>query len=97
MPSVRLTRRAIEDVAGGGAYIAKDSPRMAEQFVSGMRETFKTLAKSPLLGRERDDLGREIRLFPFGKYLIFYRSRDDGVLIVRVLHGARSLPDLFKS
>ncbi|QQP90392.1 type II toxin-antitoxin system RelE/ParE family toxin [Skermanella sp. TT6] len=84
-------------MAGGGAYIAKDSPRMAEQFVSGVRETFKTLAKSPLLGRERDDLGREIRMFPFGKYLIFYRSRDDGVLIVRVLHGARSLPDLFKS
>lgn len=29
----------------------------------------------------------------FGKYLIFYRVKADAVEILRVLHGARKLPE----
>jgi plasmid stabilization system protein ParE len=28
----------------------------------------------------------------FTKYVVFYSVRDDGVYIVRVLHGARDIP-----
>ena len=31
----------------------------------------------------------------FHKYIIFYILREDGIEIVRVLHGARDLPALF--
>jgi len=32
----------------------------------------------------------------FKNYLIFYRPIEQGVEIVRVLHGARDMPSVFK-
>ncbi|MFM6138177.1 MAG: type II toxin-antitoxin system RelE/ParE family toxin [Cuspidothrix sp.] len=36
-----------------------------------------------------------MRYFPVGNYLILYREIKDGIEIVRVVHGARHLPDVF--
>jgi toxin ParE1/3/4 len=33
---------------------------------------------------------------PLGNYIIFYRPIDDGIEVVRILHGARDLPPLFE-
>ena len=33
----------------------------------------------------------------FRKYLVFYIPRNDGIEVVRVLHGARDLETLFAS
>jgi toxin ParE1/3/4 len=30
----------------------------------------------------------------FERHLVFYRERDDGIEIVRVLHGARDIPSV---
>ena len=36
------------------------------------------------------------RSFPLGNHLIFYRPIDDGIELVRVLHGARDIsPEYF--
>jgi toxin ParE1/3/4 len=35
-----------------------------------------------------------LRLFPVGNYLILFRALDDGVEIVRILHGARKIDEL---
>jgi toxin ParE1/3/4 len=43
------------------------------------------------MGRNRSDIVPGIRYFPVGNYLIFYRETGQGVEIIRVLHGARSL------
>jgi len=32
---------------------------------------------------------------PVGNYVIFYRPIEDGIVVIRVLHGARDLPELF--
>ena len=32
-----------------------------------------------------------VRSFPFGAYVIFYRPLQDGVDVVRVLHGSRDV------
>ena len=40
----------------------------------------------------------DIRMFPvsnFDKFLIYYRPVDEGVLIIRVLHGARDIQSEF--
>jgi toxin ParE1/3/4 len=49
------------------------------------------LSRHPLLGRSRTDLHPGLRSFPFGRYVIFYRPLDDGIEVVRVLHGARDI------
>lgn len=46
------------------------------------------------LGPARPDLAPDLRYFVVRKYLILYRQIADGVEIVRVVHGARHLPDL---
>jgi toxin ParE1/3/4 len=46
------------------------------------------------MGRERNDIAPGLRSFPVGKYLIFYRLIDEGLEIVRVLHGARNIENL---
>jgi len=46
-------------------------------------------------GRSRFDLSPELRGFPVGNYLVFYRPASDGIEIIRVLHGARDIPELF--
>ena len=37
-----------------------------------------------------------LRSLPLGNYIIFYRPIDDGIEVVRILHGARDLPPLFE-
>ena len=43
------------------------------------------------MGRERTELGYELRSFPFGAYVVFYQVIEGGIEIVRVLHASRDL------
>ena len=47
------------------------------------------------MGVARDDLGPGLRALPFRDYIIFYRDEPRGVIVVRVLHGARDIGALF--
>ena len=47
--------------------------------------------KRPGMGRLRDELAVDLRSFPVGRYVIFFRPLSNGVNIVRVLHSARDL------
>ena len=47
------------------------------------------------MGRARDELAPDVRSFPFGRYVIFYMPLDDGIDVVRVLHGARDVDAVF--
>jgi len=47
------------------------------------------LAENSHAGPAREDLARGLRFFPVGNYLIFYTITGDGIVVVRVLHGAR--------
>ncbi|WP_249168243.1 type II toxin-antitoxin system RelE/ParE family toxin [Bradyrhizobium elkanii] len=52
---------------------------------------FQMLAENPQAGRQRPERGMKIRNFTVG---MFYEVFQNGVEIVRVLHGARDItPD----
>jgi len=55
------------------------------------------LADNPGLGRARDELRPGLRSFSAGRFLIFYRPLDNGIQVVRVVHGARDIGGLFRS
>jgi toxin ParE1/3/4 len=94
--TAKVTQPARRDIRGIVGYIAKDNPRAAERFANDLVGKFATLDEAPLIGREHADFGAGIRLFPFGSYLIVYRSEKAGIVIMRVLHGARNLPEAFE-
>src|SRR4051794_37282184 len=79
---------AIED------YIAKDNPAAAERFSLKLEETCRMLADNPLIGRSRENLAPNLRSFPSGRYVIFYRPLPDGVEIARVI-GAQDPSGIF--
>ena len=76
------------------AYIAADSPDNADTFLDVIDKKIVLLAATHRMGRERREIGKSIRSFPVGNYVIFYRPIKDGIEIVRVLHGARDIPSL---
>jgi toxin ParE1/3/4 len=75
-------------------HIAQDNPASADRVIFGLIAAEDRLAEFPELGRVRDDLRPGVRSWAVGAYLVLYRLEPDGVLIVRILHGARDLRDL---
>lgn len=76
----------------------------ADRFLVAAEETFERLAAMPGVGAryaaEHPLLGelRVVSVAPrFKLYLVFYRITDDGIEIVRILHGARDIPRLLNT
>jgi toxin ParE1/3/4 len=87
------TARAEEDLIEIWLSIAHDNPKAADKLLDHIEAVCALLAENPALGPARPDLVPELRYFVVRKYLILYRQIAD-VEIVRVVHGARYLPDL---
>jgi toxin ParE1/3/4 len=94
MGSVQRTTQSEEDLIEIWLYIAQDNPPAADRVLDDMEQRFIMLADNPQMGRYRPDIAPELRYFISGKYLILYRALTDGVQIVRVIHGARDLPNV---
>lgn len=88
--------QALVDLAEIWAYIADDSPAHADSFADLIDSTFQALARHAGMGRTRTDLGRNIRRFGVGRYVIFYSPTASGIEIVRVLHGMRDIEAVFQ-
>jgi toxin ParE1/3/4 len=73
------------------SYIAEDNPEAADRLIDRFDEIIRTISKQPELGRSVEELAPKLRFVPIGSYLIFYRPSEDGVEIVRLLHGARDI------
>ena len=93
----RVTRRPLAeaDILEIWDYIADDSLADADRWVDRLDEQFRLLATQPMMGRARDELAPGVRSFPFGRYVVFYLPLDDGIDVVRVLHGARDIDAVF--
>ena len=96
MPPIRLSPRAKADLVEIWSYIADDSVANADTFVDDLNETIQLLANQPGSGRRREELAPEILSFPFRRYVIFYRANPDAIEIVRVLHGAMDIHNIFE-
>jgi toxin ParE1/3/4 len=75
-------------------HIADDNMTAADRWVDELDKAFGTLATQPTMGRARPELAPDLRSFPFGRYVIFYMPRSDGIDVVRVLHSARDIDGL---
>lgn len=73
------------------------------RFYRAAEETFELLALQSEMGRAteyRSAFLAGVRMFPlkrFPKHLVFYRPLENGIEVIRVLHGARDLEKLFET
>jgi len=72
-------------------YIAERNPAAAASLLHAFRRRWDLLTDQPFSGKSRDDLRPGARCVIVGQYLSLYRVTDQGVEIVRILHGARDL------
>ena len=94
MSSYRLRPKALEDLEAIGDYIAAENPIRAVSFVSEIEAVCARVADQPRAYRRRDDLARGLRQAIHGRYLMLFTEDPEGVVIERVVHGARRLEDL---
>src|SRR5215208_396087 len=100
----RLTIRAFadEDIDAIARFIAKDNLDAGKRFYDAIAHDLLLLSANPRMGarrKARDPRLQEIRSWPvsgYRNYLVFYLAMDDGVDVVRVLHGARDVDRLIE-
>ena len=97
MARLTITESAQADLWEIHAYIAKDNPAAARRIVERLRAQARKLAATPGIGRSRKDLRPDLFSFPVGRHVLFYRPQPGGIVLVRVIHGARDLPTLFSA
>jgi toxin ParE1/3/4 len=90
----RLRPKAVEDLEAIGDFIASDNPARAITFIDDLLGVCARIAERPQAYQRRDDLARGVRQAIHGRYLILFTADADGVVLERVLHGARRIEDL---
>jgi len=79
------------------AYIASESaPAVADAMLARIYGAMEVIAYAPYIGRERAEFAGSPRSIPVKPYVIFYEvlAEGDGILIWRIVHGARNLEPL---
>ena len=74
-----FTRQASLDLLEIHDYIARNSPENAGRFLARLEEKCQFLATNPGVGRNCPTLAPDLRSFPEGNYLIFYKPTSNGM------------------
>jgi toxin ParE1/3/4 len=97
---LKIRPKARHDLAYAAAWIKLDNPQASMAFRAAAERELELLRAHPFLGRRRHFRTpglRSWRISGFENYLIFYRSTDLGLEVVRVLHGAQDLQKILGS
>jgi toxin ParE1/3/4 len=95
--------QALRDLSDIAVYLAEENGNddVAFRFLAAAEASFKHLAVTPEMGVAREYFDpvlagvRMLRIAGFDNYLIFYRSAETGIEIIRVLHAKRDIDSLF--
>ncbi|HEY4330127.1 MAG TPA: type II toxin-antitoxin system RelE/ParE family toxin [Phycisphaerae bacterium] len=81
-------------------FILQDKILPADRFLEVTDESFHRLAKFPNIGKRWISHQRRlegVRVYPlpppYRKYLVFYKSIENGIEILTVLYGMRDIPN----
>ncbi|WJY16922.1 type II toxin-antitoxin system RelE/ParE family toxin [Pectobacteriaceae bacterium CE90] len=86
---------AEQDMEAIGDYIAQDNPVRAVSFMEELYQQCLLIAETPVIYRERPELGQCVRSCSYGRYLIVFSVLDTEVRVERLLHGSRDITTLF--
>ena len=87
--------KAEEDLLDIWLYIGRENVAAADRLIQSIVRKCDLLIDHPELGPPRPDIGDGVRMVTVGNYLVLYKFTANRIEIVRVVHGARRLHDLF--
>ena len=89
---VKWLRKAALNLEDAHDYLAKENPRVAQEFVFEVYRVVNLLVAQPAMGRPGRVPGtRELVLQPY-PFLIPYRVKGEEIQILRVFHTRLRLP-----
>lgn len=92
---IEIAERALNDLEEIWLHLSETSEKNADKILRQITDKFQKLLSFPEMGKERNDLLVGLRIFPTGKFMIFYQRVDPGIEIVRVVHGSRDIRQVF--
>ncbi len=97
MTKLRLSQAARADLIDIRGYsVMEFGVEVADIYFNGFNQAFSLLRERPFIGASQPDLGRDVRCLTHRRHRIFYRVRDDAILILRVLHHTRHARSLLR-
>ena len=88
---IRYSHKAKADLLDLWLWLAQDSLQVADQKVAEIERRASALQEYPELGVARPDIAAEARSLVVERWLVIYKIDADGVMIVRVVDGARDV------
>ena len=83
----KLSKLAAEDFAAIYEYtLLNFGARQADAYTDDLESAFRLLSTSPLMGHECQELADGVRRHDHQRHAIFYRRRESGIFIIRILH-----------
>ncbi len=97
MPKADWSDLAREDLKEIGRYIGRQQqrPSTAAKIMREIRNHCDHLALAPYSGTARTDLGDDIRVTSWKRWVIVFRSAVDGINVLRIVDGSRDWTKLF--
>ncbi|HAJ19634.1 MAG TPA: type II toxin-antitoxin system RelE/ParE family toxin [Rhodospirillaceae bacterium] len=99
MSSAVFSPAAERDVLEIVEWISSDNPMAARGFLFALDTLAQTIGDHPEIGPEKPHIATPpIRFLPVPRYpyIAVYTPDRKPPLIIRILHGARDLPELFQ-
>ncbi|MDP7016210.1 MAG: type II toxin-antitoxin system RelE/ParE family toxin [Pirellulaceae bacterium] len=94
MPHVERTRRAKTDAVQIWAYIAERNHVAADELIDRIDERLAMLATIPESAEAVPYIAPDVRRSSVGHYVIYFRPIENGIHVLRILHGARQPEDV---
>lgn len=83
-----LSRRARNDFRDVEVYtLERWGEQQWAEYEEALAQAFDTIEEYPDLGRQRPELGTNLRSYVVREHVIYYRVSDTSVLVLRIRHG----------
>jgi toxin ParE1/3/4 len=87
--TIKLTPMAQSDMESIFMYgFIHFGEEIAHNYVKKMDDAFNYL-RSYDIGLSRKELGEDICTLPVGKHVVFFRTDEDDIIVIRILHHSR--------
>ncbi|MGR3317212.1 MAG: type II toxin-antitoxin system RelE/ParE family toxin [Candidatus Anammoxibacter sp.] len=92
MPKYQLSEEAQNDLRKIRHYTQENRENnQTKHYLIELTTSFEKLSKTPKLGRTREEIAGNLRSFPVGRHIVFYKERSNGIDVVRVLHASMDI------
>jgi toxin ParE1/3/4 len=96
VPLFRLTAKAVEDMKAIGRFTERKWGReQRNRYLAMLDSSFDTITHQPGIGPVCDYVRKGYRKYHVGRHLIFYRQKNEGVEIIRILHDSMDIESHF--